>query len=112
MATSALVLINGVGRMTAITTSSLPAIYDESITVVDSGAVGNQINGPVTTGTSITLPSGQTYNSTELQVYLNGDRLESVFDYTYVGSIPRTQIQFTFDLEVYDRIDFVIERAF
>lgn len=90
---------------------SIITIYDQSLTVVASGAGANQINGPVTAGTSVTLPGSQTYTSAELQIYLNGDRLEPVFDYTYVGSPLRTQVQFTFDLAVRDRIDFRIDRT-
>jgi hypothetical protein len=86
-------------------------IYDQSLTVVSSGAVSGQINGPVLAGTSVTLPAAQTYTAGELQIYLNGDRLEPTFDYTYVGSPPRTQVQFTFDLAVGDRIDFRIDRS-
>lgn len=94
-------------------TLGLPDIYDESILVKSSGATGdNEINGPVSAGTSISLPGSQTYNSTELNVYLNGNRLETVFDYVYVGDAPRTQIQFTFDLEPEDRIDLEIDRSF
>lgn len=110
MATSALVLISGVPRMQPITSSSV-TIYDQSITIVASGAGANQLNGPVTAGTSVTLPAAQTYTAAELQIYLNGDRLEPIFDYTYVGSPLRTQVQFTFDLLVFDRIDFRIDRA-
>lgn len=104
-----LALVNGVPRQAVLPGSQ--AIYDQSITVVAAGAGANQINGPVITGTSVTLPASQTYSNAELNVYLNGDRLEPVFDYTYVGSIPRTQVQFTFQLEVGDRLDFRIDRA-
>lgn len=102
-------LSNGIPR--SFNEGSSVTIYDQSLTVVTSGAGANQINGPVTSGTSVTLPGSQTYTSAELQIYLNGDRLEPVFDYTYVGSPPRTQVQFTFDLVVGDRIDFRIDRA-
>lgn len=102
-------LSNGVPR--SFQESSSLTIYDQSLTVVPSGAGANQINGPVITGSNVTLPAGQQYTAAELQIYLNGDRLESVFDYSYVGSAPRTQVQFTFDLEVGDRIDFRIDRA-
>lgn len=67
---------------------------------------------PITAGTAVTLPSSQTYNSGELEVYLNGDRIEAVLDYTYVGAGPtRTQIQFTFDLVAGDRLRFRIDRG-
>lgn len=102
-------LSNGVPR--SFDESASLTIYDQSLTVVASGAGANQINGPVTAGTSVTLPGSQTYTSAELQIYLNGDRLEPVFDYTYVGSPLRTQVQFTFDLVVGDRVDFRIDRA-
>lgn len=99
----------GVARSTAETAA--PVIYDQSLTVVASGAGANQINGPVTAGTSVTLPSSETYTAAELQIHLNGDRLEPTFDYAYVGSPPRSQVQFTFDLVVNDRIDFRIDRV-
>ena len=102
-------LSNGVPR--SFQEGASITIYDESLTVVPSGTGANQINGPVMTGTSVSLPGGQQYTAAELQIYLNGDRLESVFDYAYVGSAPRTQVQFTFDLVVGDRIDFRIDRA-
>jgi hypothetical protein len=111
MATAALVLVNGQQRMQSITASA-PAIYDQPLTVVVSGAGANQINGPVTTGASVTLPASGTYTGQEMQIYLNGDRMEPVFDYTYVGSgSGKTQVQFTFDLVVGDRIDFRVDRA-
>lgn len=102
-------LANGVARSFA--EGSSITIYDQSLVVVAAGAGAGQINGPITAGTSITLPSSQTYTAAELQIYLNGDRQEPVFDYSYVGSPPRTQIQFTFDIVVGDRIDFRIDRA-
>lgn len=101
-------LSNGVPRSFAEGASV--TIYDQSLTVVPSGAGANQINGPVTTGASVTLPGAQTYTAIELQIYLGGQRLEPVFDYSYVGSAPRTQVQFTFDLMVGDRLDFRIDR--
>ncbi len=102
-------LVNGVPR--SFDESSTTSIYDQSLTLVASSPGANQIIGPITTGTGITIPGSQTFTAAELQIYLNGDRLETVFDYTYIGSPPRTQIQFTFDLVVGDRIDFRIDRA-
>lgn len=102
-------LSNGLPR--SFTENSSLTIYDQSLTVVASGAAANQVNGPVTTGVSVTLPGSQTYTAAELQIYLNGDRMESIFDYSYVGLAPRTQVQFTFDLVVGDRLDFRIDRA-
>lgn len=90
----------------------LPAIYDQRLTVV-SGAPGNsnQITGPVTTGTNVTLPQSGNYTGLELEVYLNGDRLEVTVDYTYVGSGTKTQVQFTQQLEIGDTVDFVKQRS-
>jgi hypothetical protein len=103
-------LINGVPR--SFDEANTVPIYDQSLTLVSGApANGNQITGPITTGTNVTLPGGQTYNSTNLEIYLNGDRLEAVFDYNYVGSVPRTQVAFTFDLVVGDRLDFRVDRS-
>lgn len=112
---NALALVNGVPRQAVIPGTSL--IYDQSITVVASGAGANQINGPVTTGTAITLPSSGSYtlntNSVaNIQVYLNGDRLEQVFDWSTSGAGPTfTAIQLTFGLVVGDRLDIRSERT-
>jgi hypothetical protein len=117
MASTALVLINGVPRQQTITVSQ-PLIYDQSVSIVASGATPpSSLNFPVVAGTGITLPSSGSYtlntNSVaNLQVYLNGDRVEQVFDWTTSGSGPNyTAIQFTFDLRVGDRVDFRIERT-
>lgn len=117
MASSALVLVNGIPRTQAITLSQ-PLIYDQSVTVVASGATPpGTLNTPVTAGTAITLPSSGSYtlnaNSiANLQVYLNGDRIEQVFDWTTSGAGPTfTAIQLTFNLITGDRLDFRIERT-
>lgn len=102
-------LSNGVPR--SFQEGASITIYDQSLTVVASGAGANEINGPVNAGVNVTLPGSQTYTAAELQIYLNGDRLEPVFDYSYQGSPPRTQVQFTFSLVVGDRLDFRIDRA-
>lgn len=102
-------LSNGVPR--SFQESASLTIYDESLTVVASGPGANEIVGPISAGVNVSLPEGQTYTAAELQIYLNGDRLEPVFDYAYVGSPPRSQVQFTFGLVVGDRLDFRIDRA-
>ena len=99
-------LVNGIPRMTA--ESGAPAIYDETLTVVSSGAGAGEINGPVTAGTPVTLPNSKTYTSDELEIYLDGDRLVSVFDYTHNTT---TTVTFTFELVVGDRIRFRIDRS-
>lgn len=103
-------LSNGVPR-SFNESASLP-IYDERLTIVSGApADSNEMTGPVNAGVNVTLPNGGEYTGLELQIYLNGDRLESVFDYAYVGSAPRTQVQFTFGLVVGDTVDFVIQRG-
>lgn len=102
----ALILVNGVPRMQDLSASS---IYDDYISIVSgTPANGNQLQGPVTSGTSITLPNSGTYTGNELQVYLNGSRVEKVVDYTWLGSGTRTQISFTFDLQINDRVRFIV----
>jgi hypothetical protein len=118
MGSVALVLVNGVPRQQAITTS-LPLIYDESVTIVATGGGGsgsNSLNGPIAANTPITLPASGNYtlntNSVpNLQVYLNGDRTESTLDWNASGAGPTyTAITFTFELMVGDRVDLVVER--
>lgn len=88
-------LISGIPRMQDV--SVVPGdIYDET----------TLMGAPVTAGVSITLPASETYEDKELKIELNGQLLEAVIDYNYVGSIPRTQIQMTFDLVVGDRLRF------
>lgn len=76
----------------------------DPLTIYDQVIV---INSTIATGTNITLPSGQTYSDVELEVYLNGQLMQSVVDYNYVGGLPpRTQIAMTFDLIAGDRLRF------
>lgn len=102
---------NGVPR--SFQEASTTTIYAQTITVVTgTPANGNEIQGPVTTGINITLPNAQTYTGQELEVKLNGQDLETILDYNYVGTGPgKTQISFTFDLKVRDRIELRIARA-
>lgn len=107
-------LFNGVPRH--FDEAATTTIYDQELTVVSgSPANGNQIQATagntIPSGTSITLPQSGTYSGAELQILLNGQMLEAVFDYNYVGVGTRTQVQFTFDLVVGDRINFRIDRA-
>jgi hypothetical protein len=80
-------MVSGIPRSQTVT-ATLPTIYSQET------AVGSTI----TAGTSVTLPASGTYTSDELEIYLNGQRMFVVDDYTLVGSPPRTQVQFTFDL--------------
>lgn len=93
----------------AITTT----IYDQQLKVV-SGAPGNpnEITGPINAGVNVSLPISGTYTSAELQINMNGQQLEPVLDYNYVGAGPvRTQVAFTFQLVVDDILDFRVDRA-
>jgi hypothetical protein len=87
-------IVNGIPRM--VSTSS--TTYDQLAT----------IGGTITAGTAITLPSSQTYTGVELQVYVNGIFQEVTVDYNYVGSAPRTQVTFTYDLLTTDQLRFRI----
>jgi len=83
--------------------SSSPTIYDQNSVVGGGG---------LTTGVGLTLPSSQTYDSNELEVYLNNVRLTPILDYNYVGgSPPRTQVSFTFDLLANEVVRFRIDRG-
>ena len=99
-------LSNGVPR--SFDEASSLTIYDETLEVVASGAGAGQINGPISAGTSISLPNSQTYTAGELEVYLSGNRLTYILDYAYVSG---TQVSFTFQLEVKDFIRFRIDRG-
>lgn len=100
-------IVNGVLR--SFEESGSPTIYDQTISIVASGAVSPDLNGPVTSGTNITLPSSKTYTGDELQIFLNGLRLDDVLDYNTTSS---TQIQMTFNLEAGDKLRFYIDRNF
>jgi hypothetical protein len=102
-------LSNGIPRM--VEETGLVEIYDERLTVVSSSPGAGEVEGPISTGTPITLPDSRTYVGLELKVFLNGQPLESVEDFTFEGSPPRTQISFNFDIEVGDLIRFRIDRA-
>lgn len=102
-------LVNG--QVRSFAESSSLAIYDQPLTVVASGAGANQVNGPVTSGTAIALPSSGTYVGQELEIRLNGQRIEALYDYNYVGSGTKTQVALTFDLAVGDRLDLRVDRA-
>jgi hypothetical protein len=85
--------------------NGVPRSFDEaaSSTIYDQATV---VGSTITTGTPVTLPASGTYDSQELEVYLNGQVLDDVVDYNFEGSPPRTQVSFTFDLVAGDRIRF------
>lgn len=101
-----LALVNALPRMVAEAAS--PTIYDETLQVVASSPGAGQILGPITAGTPVTLPSGQTYTSNELEVYLGMDRLIPVYDYNFNSS---TTVTFTFELLAGDLLRFRIDRS-
>lgn len=101
------------GRQVSFDESSAPAIYEERLTVVPGAPIdSNQITGPVSGGTSLTLPQSGTYVGLELEVFYNGKRIKygSLDDYVYVGAGTKTQIQLNFDIDIGDAIDFVKHR--
>jgi hypothetical protein len=93
-------MVNGIRRLR--TEAGTVSIYDETSTIGVGG---------LTTGSPLTLPSSQTYTSDELEVYLNGQRMDAVLDYNVEGSPPRTQISWTFDLVENDLVRFRIDRS-
>jgi hypothetical protein len=95
----ALVLVDGIPRMRGVYATA-PTIYDDSLVV---GA------GGIETGTPIELPSGQLYQGSELEVYLNGSAMEYGNDYQYVGTGSKSQIEMTFDLTEGDQLRFRID---
>lgn len=103
-------LVGGVPRH--VDESATPPIYDNALLLVSGTPGAGEVQGPISAGTPITLPASATYNSSELMVFLNGQEMESTFDFTYVGTVPRTQISMTFDLVVGDRIDFKVYRVY
>lgn len=86
MATSALVLVNGLPTMQAITAST-PAAYDQSIYYASGLAASS----------TITLPSSGSFSSStaaDILIILNDRILEVTRDFTVMGSGPTyTQIQ-------------------
>lgn len=86
---------------TAATIDQNISIYDQNVVIDSNGLISNS---------AITLPSSQTYTSSELEVYLNNLRLTPIVDYNYVGEVPRTQIVFNFDLSPNDVIRLRIDR--
>ena len=113
---NALALVNGVPRMVTVS-ASLPSIYDQTVSIVSSGGTPpGSLNGPISSGTAITLPSSGTYTVQtgvpNINIFLNGDRLEYGRDWLTSGSGPNyTQFQLTFDLVASDYLDLRIERS-
>lgn len=101
-----LALVSGIPRM--VDESASPTIYDETLEVVSSGAGAGEINGPISAGTPVTLPSAKTYTGDELECYIDGDRLTPVFDYTFDST---STVAFTFELKAGDVLRFRIDRG-
>lgn len=106
--------IQGVaGRLKAAPVVVAGSKPEETTLKVVSGAPGNvnEITGPIAAGTPITLPDSVTYEDTDLQVFFNGQQVDVVSEYNYEGAGPtRTQISFTFDLEVGDDMSFRVDK--
>ena len=95
--------------------------YAEILTVVSGApANDNEVTGPITSGTNLTLPfDSRAGNTTEtyvvddgtLQVYLNGIRLVEDVDWSAVGTSgsDSSTIQILWDLVVDDVLNFVID---
>lgn len=99
------------GVLRSFEESLTPAIYDEYLLVVASSPGANEVVGPITAGIPVTLPASGTYTGEELMIDLNGQTLENGFDFNFEGTPPRTQVSFTFELVVGDRIYFRRHRS-
>ena len=106
--TKRLELVAGIPRM--VTDAASPTIYSKFIEIVESGPTGDQLVGPISANTPITLPASETYDSSELQIWLNGIRQTYGVDFLYVGDTPRTQFKMLFDLEVGDKLKIYKDR--
>ena len=92
--------------------------YDEPLEVISTVPIdSNHIQGPISSGTNITLPlDSRNGNASEhytvgkglLEVFLNGDYLSLGSDWVEVGSVgsQSTQIQILVDLVIGDRLVF------
>lgn len=92
--------------------------YQENITVVSGApANDNEVTGPVSAGTIITIPLNSRASDVQetfvvgradLEIHLGGQQLVVGKDYTEVGSPgdDTTQVQFTFELTIDDVLDF------
>jgi hypothetical protein len=112
-----------VGNVNTILTALDQPAYDEFREIVASGATGNQLNGPVTNGTIITLPvntrlagSPQQFyivGKGTLEIYLNGQILQlgESSGWQEVGSFGSSSstIQINQQLEVLDFLSFRID---
>ena len=91
--------------------NGIPRSFDESGTVTIYDQLYTVPGGGITAGVNVTLPSSGTYTSDELEVYLNGQRLREGADYSYIGSPPRTQVAFTFNLLATEQVRFRVDRS-
>ncbi len=100
-------LVNGIPRMVD---STAGAVYEESIEIVESNPTGNQLVGPISAGTSVTLPNTQTYtlNSDTLQLQLNSQPLEKTYDF---NEVTDSTFSLTFEVIAGDRIDIRIDHS-
>ena len=97
------------GRFLRLSSTGAPRSYSEA---ADASVYDQEVSilATLSTGSPLSLPLGQTYPASELEVLLNGQRIDSVLDYNYYGSVPRTAVTFTFDLVAGDRVRFRIDR--
>lgn len=67
------------GNVNGILTALDQPVYDETIEIVISGATGNQLNGPVPSGTTITIPTNSRLTGSPQQFYVVGKGTLQVF---------------------------------
>ena len=112
-----------IGNVNGILTALDQPSYDEYREIVASGATGNQLNGPILTGTTINLPNNSRLIGSPVQYYvvgkgtleilLNGQILQlgETFGWTEVGTsgTNSSQIIINQQLEVGDFLTFRID---
>ena len=105
--------ISRVGKRLVIS-AFVGSVYRKTMFIVDDTPQNAyELQGPIASGTNITLPDSGTYTDKELFVSLNGSELVPGFHYNYVGTAPRTQIQILMRLDATrdnpDTLEFVVQ---
>lgn len=85
-------------------------VYRAELYIVDDTPLNStELQGPISSGTPVTLPESGTYIGDELIVKLNGVSLVPGFNYNFVGTGSKTQVSFVFDLNGTRSVPDVIE---
>jgi hypothetical protein len=102
-------LIGGLPVMTEVVVVGNTPLETVLDIIAGTPGNGNELQGPITAGVAMTIPDSITYSDIDLQVFLNGQQADPVKDFNYEGAGSRTQISFTFQLEVGDELTFRVD---